>query len=571
MAWETVDLLSLITSDFNGSDYVMENPDGYRNPGTGYLNDNITPIQIETSFWDSYEANDYIIGNSNAGIRFNDTGSSGISLMLSGTAIVSISLETGWGLKPFVLVAGINRETERGSIFMLNRYYDFPEGASSYPDTYKNSTQGDYLNDNDVYQALTGIIGSSYNWESVPSISGKNGVLSLATLKEESVNDGEPVSGASISVFDQAPSDDNNVKDLADTYGSGEESSAVDVTVKYKVTLPPGGIFDVLKLVAKKGSEPEDVTDGDKIVNISANKTKKTVTGLDENSMYYFKIFAEDSNGSTSESNEKHIMTSGDEGYEFDYTGLIQTFVAPKTGIYQLETWGAQGGDATDGTNTARGGYGAYAVGEVLLTQGETIYINVGGQDGYGGGGGYALDLDDYLRNLDYSNYVYLSGGQNNVTPFSGYEPNIQQYYGTDKILVVGKSENLRPVWDSENNCIRTNGTGGTYDYVFIAIPLPHRIYGVSKYKATTKINQGSNVWAYIDIGCIVNNSMMQTKAGGGISTNDWGESELDGDSGITSDAGYTYYHLEDMPYVDYLIIEVQGMAYWKDNKLYFE
>ena len=198
---------------------------------------------------------------------------------------------------------------------------------------------------------------------------------------------------------------------MADTYGGGEESSAVDVTVKYKVTLPPGGSFSVLKLVAKKDSMPNDISDGDKIVDLSPSKTKKTVTGLDENSLYYFKIFAEDTSNNTSESDEKHIMTSGDEGWSFDYTGSIQTFTAPKTGIYQLETWGAQGENATDGTNTARGGYGAYAVGEVLLQQGDTLYINVGGQNGYGGGGGIQKEhnLSDILINSDLSHRV--SGG----------------------------------------------------------------------------------------------------------------------------------------------------------------
>jgi len=73
--------------------------------------------------------------------------------------------------------------------------------------------------------------------------------------------------------------------------------------------------------------------------------------------------------------------------YDFDYTGSIQTFTAPETGTYLLETWGAQGGNATDGINTARGGYGAYAKGEVSLTQGDVLYIGVGGQNGYNGGG----------------------------------------------------------------------------------------------------------------------------------------------------------------------------------------
>lgn len=247
-----------------------------------------------------------------------------------------------------------------------------------------------YSYEQELYQAIINTPDPpQYTWQSVPSISGKNGILSLVTLDSESINDGEPVSGAAVSVFDQAPSDDNNIKNLADTYGSGEESSAVDVTVKYKVTLPPSGAFDVLKLVAKKGSIPEDAFDGDKIVDISPTKTKKTVTGLDENSTYYFKIFAEDTNNNTSESDEKHITTSTDEGWLFDYTGEIVEWTVPKTGYYSLETWGAQGGEATDGTNSARGGYGAYAYGEVLLTQGEKLYINVGGQNGYGGGGNY--------------------------------------------------------------------------------------------------------------------------------------------------------------------------------------
>ena len=80
-----------------------------------------------------------------------------------------------------------------------------------------------------------------------------------------------------------------------------------------------------------------------------------------------------------------------DNEWGFQYTGEIQTFTAPRTGIYQLETWGAQGGNAEDSENelVARGGYGAYAVGEVLLTQGDTLYIGVGGQNGYNGGGNY--------------------------------------------------------------------------------------------------------------------------------------------------------------------------------------
>lgn len=73
--------------------------------------------------------------------------------------------------------------------------------------------------------------------------------------------------------------------------------------------------------------------------------------------------------------------------WTYDYTGSIQEFTAPKTGRYKLEAWGAQGGNATSGNTTARGGYGSYSVGEVSLTQGDKLYIDVGGQNGYNGGG----------------------------------------------------------------------------------------------------------------------------------------------------------------------------------------
>ncbi len=66
-----------------------------------------------------------------------------------------------------------------------------------------------------------------------------------------------------------------------------------------------------------------------------------------------------------------------------------QTYTIPKTGIYKLEVWGAQGGSAN---STYIGGYGGYSVGNVNLSKDDIIYINVGGKGevtngGYNGGG----------------------------------------------------------------------------------------------------------------------------------------------------------------------------------------
>ena len=77
----------------------------------------------------------------------------------------------------------------------------------------------------------------------------------------------------------------------------------------------------------------------------------------------------------------------------FDYTGGIQTFIVPATGVYLLETYGAQGGNGAMGS----GGKGGYSKGYIPLTKGETLYVVVGGagktgangtvSGGYNGGG----------------------------------------------------------------------------------------------------------------------------------------------------------------------------------------
>lgn len=87
----------------------------------------------------------------------------------------------------------------------------------------------------------------------------------------------------------------------------------------------------------------------------------------------------------------------------FTYTGIPQEYVIPETGVYKLETWGAQGGNVPNTFNVSS--KGGYAYGETTFTKGEKIYIfvgqqptssltvsqyNVGGWNG--GGNGYNWD-----------------------------------------------------------------------------------------------------------------------------------------------------------------------------------
>jgi hypothetical protein len=76
----------------------------------------------------------------------------------------------------------------------------------------------------------------------------------------------------------------------------------------------------------------------------------------------------------------------------FAYTGSLQTYLIPTTGLYLLSASGAQGGDQ-EGNFFHRGGLGGVISGDVQLTAGQTLDIVVGGQGQgrgaiYAGGGG---------------------------------------------------------------------------------------------------------------------------------------------------------------------------------------
>ncbi len=142
---------------------------------------------------------------------------------------------------------------------------------------------------------------------------------------------------------------------------------------------------------------------------------------------------------------------SGETVFDFDYTGSEQTFIAPVSGTYKLETWGAQGGSY----NGIYGGYGGYSSGDITLNKGNSIYINVGGttndnEGGYNGGGNGSNQIveDEHMTNK------YLGGGgATHISTSSG---------------LLSKLENKL-----ENILITSGAGGGAYyysDYIFYKI-----------------------------------------------------------------------------------------------------
>ena len=64
--------------------------------------------------------------------------------------------------------------------------------------------------------------------------------------------------------------------------------------------------------------------------------------------------------------------------------GSVQEFLALCPGYYQVEAWGAEGIVSTWGGEAGKGGY---AIGTYSLNENDKLYITVGGQRGYNGGG----------------------------------------------------------------------------------------------------------------------------------------------------------------------------------------
>lgn len=180
-------------------------------------------------------------------------------------------------------------------------------------------------------------------------------------------------------------------------YGQFVLSPAPSASVEVSYDIPQGD-YDYVKLVFKKDRIPADVNDG-YAVDLDPTAHSVEVSGLSKTlgTRYYFVIFTDKS------VSDEFIYDVAEippfDHQDFAKTDNIETFTVPKTGRYKLETWGAQGGNAESDGVTARGGYGSYSTCDIELGEGQSIYVNVGGQDGYNCGGSVSPSDDPSIAN----------------------------------------------------------------------------------------------------------------------------------------------------------------------------
>ncbi len=114
-------------------------------------------------------------------------------------------------------------------------------------------------------------------------------------------------------------------------------------------------------------------------------------------------IYATTEQTSTIGKNEDNTKKNlGLQTIDFDYLGSEQQFIVPQTGTYQLETWGASGGNSNE-FGKYIGGYGGYSFGDIKLVKNKNIYLNIGGV-------GESLEQ---TYNGNYSNRALKKGGYN--------------------------------------------------------------------------------------------------------------------------------------------------------------
>ena len=390
MAWEIVDVTGYISCKFpsNFLENVWE-----QNRELFVINSNNYSWTKGDNFWympDSPSGPTYFYERNDVKLGYQKYDSSSSLKYCNGT----IYANGYYGGTSFNQVSGQNECTYAGFAFVKNDEtqhaqvvvcWEFYFEQYNFYELHGYCAFGDWQIFPWLYNWVTNNLPIHYNWQSVKSLKGINDFsISLPVLSN--INDGNPVSGASFSAFTKVPSAENNIKNLVDITLEpvATDSSA---TIFYTIPALKNDSYSSVKVYAKIGEVPKcDETD-DIVEDIDPTINEISLENLEYETEYFFCIQSISNNGLKLSSNIESCITGEDaSGTTFGFTESIQTFTAPETGTYQLETWGAQG--QNDGST--RGGYGAYAKGDIWLNQGQTIYVVVGGQNGYNGGGNYA-------------------------------------------------------------------------------------------------------------------------------------------------------------------------------------
>ncbi len=243
-----------------------------------------------------------------------------------------------------------------------------------------------------------------------------------------------------------------------------------------------------------------------------------TIVKINRDDHYYFAKYEAYDNNEIKIDDPKDEF---DRVKDFICTGKNQIFVAPKTGIYKLEVWGAQGGSYTKGNVT--GGYGAYSVGEINLHKGDYLFVVVGGKGtdgsknkevlgGYNGGGN------------GYNNSYFVSGGggATHIALESGLLNSFEEKQ--EKVLIVAGGGGGGAYQNSKN--YGKGGSGGGINGISATnIVIINKVssenylsYGGTQTSGGTYVKESSGKNGFFGLGasCIKDTEKIYCSGGGG-------------------------------------------------------
>lgn len=219
----------------------------YNNPSNESYTFNMLWQIRKNSVW-QISANQWLFGNTNFGIQVNsiDNYSLYTSFWANGVKVINNNYSqtsSGWIDAQLGLACAINEDTQKGSITYICK-----RGNADLTD-YACATSGyDVYHDSDkCYTWIKQGLIPPYSWQSVPSISGKNGILSFSMVNDNDLNNGDPVTSADASAIHRLENS-TNIGVLCQNMPYNVETpiiyaGSVDYMSIEKIGGPSGGFF----------------------------------------------------------------------------------------------------------------------------------------------------------------------------------------------------------------------------------------------------------------------------------------------------------------------------------------
>ena len=143
------------------------------------------------------------------------------------------------------------------------------------------------------------------------------------------------------------------------TYVVRNDSNSVNADLSLIVNTNNNEYFKVSEQIEKDFIMPGEET----LVTLKVEMIKTPISSIET-----VNVSARIKEYQTNKSNSNPDSMNVYDLYDFRYTGSVEQFIAPVSGTYRLEAWGAQGGK------------GGYSVGNVFFKKGQIVYVVVGGK-----------------------------------------------------------------------------------------------------------------------------------------------------------------------------------------------